>query len=88
MGLLVGVWLGLWWGLGVVLFLVVVNVVVKKVVWIFELFMLGGFLVSFVLSSVGIGLGLFDMLCGGLMVVGVVLFVCGVYWWIYWWCNK
>lgn len=81
LGLLAGAWLGPWGALAAAIVSTVLNVVSKKVVRIPEIITLGGFLVSIVLASSGMGSGIIVMAQNALAGAGAVSLLAGVYWW-------
>lgn len=82
LGLLVGAWFGPGAALLAAAASMLLNIGLKKLVPVPELITLGGFLVSLLLGSSGMGSGLINMLQGGLAGAGAVSLLCGVYWWI------
>lgn len=82
LGLVVGAWFGPLPALLVGLLSMILNVIAKKVIPLPELLTLGGFIVSLVLGSSGMGPGTLNMLVNGLEGAGIVSLLCGVYWWI------
>lgn len=82
LGLLVGAWLGPWVALLAAAASMILNVVAKKVIPMPEIVTLGGFMVSIVLGSSGMGPGILGMLHNGLAGAGAVSLLAGVYWWI------
>lgn len=82
LGLLAGAWLGPWWGLGVALASAALNLAARRVVRIPEIVTLGGFLLSVMAGSAGLGGGLILMVQGALAAAGATALVAGVYWWL------
>lgn len=81
LGLLVGAWFGPLAALIAAAAAMLVNMGAKKVVRIPEIITLGGFFVSLLLSSSGLGPNLIALLQNGLAGAGAASLLCGVYWW-------
>lgn len=84
LGLLVGAWFGPLAALIAAAAAMLVNMGAKKVVRIPEIITLGGFFLSLLLSSSGLGPNLIALLQNGLAGAGAASLLCGVYWW---WAN-
>ncbi|WP_135230189.1 prepilin peptidase [Deinococcus fonticola] len=82
LGLLVGAWFGPLAALIAAAASMLLNMGARKVVRVPEIITLGGFFVSLVLSSSGLGPNLINLLQGGLAGAGAASLLCGVYWWI------